>query len=135
MSCAVEVGDIIVVRNYKSHGKTLGQHSFVVIDTNGGQIQGLDYDVVCNVMSSFHSEQHRQHKLSFPGNMEYSSIDEQIQNGHGKNGFIKADQFYFFNLQELDYYVIGSITPNLSYALQEFVKQLKRIEFITDNLK
>ena len=134
MNCTVEVGDIIVVRNYRSHGKILGQHSFVVINTEGGQIQGLDYDVVCNVMSSFHSEQHRQHKLSFPGNMEYASSDEKIQNGHSKDEFIKADQFYFFNLQELDYYVIGSITPNLTYALQEFIKHLEKIELITDNL-
>ncbi len=54
MSC--QVGDIIVVNEYKSQGRTLKQHSFVVINTDGGQIQGLDYDVVCNVMSSFHSE-------------------------------------------------------------------------------
>ena len=133
MSC--KVGDIIVVRTYVSHGHALGQHSFVVINTDGGQIQGLDYDLVCNVMSSFHSEQHRQHKLSYQGNMEYSSSDEQIENGHGKNGFIKADQFYFFNSQDLDYYVIGSITPNLADALKEFIKGLKSVEYITDNLK
>lgn len=132
MSC--QVGDIIVVKNYKSHGQTLKQHSFVVIDTDGGQIQGLDYDIVCNVMSSFHSHEHRRHKLSYPGNFEYSSSDEQIRNGHGKAGFIKADQFYFFDLQKIDYYVIGSITPNLANALQEFVKQLKKVELITDNL-
>ncbi len=132
MSC--QVGDIIVVKEYKSQGRTLKQHSFVVINTDGGQIQGLDYDVVCNVMSSFHSEVHRQHKLSYPGNFEYSLSDEQIKNGHGKPGFIKADQFYFFDLQKIDYYVIGSITPNLSKALQEFVKQLKKVEFITENL-
>lgn len=135
MGCPVEVGDIIVVKKYVSHGQILRQHSFVVISTDGGQIRGLDYDVVCNVMSSFHSEQHRQHKLSYPGNLEYSSSDERIKNGHGKDGFIKADQFYFFNLQEIDYYVIGSITPNLASALKEFAENLKKVEFITENLK
>ena len=132
MSC--QVGDIIVVRNYMSQGKMLGQHSFVVIDAKGGTIQGLDYDVVCNVMSSFHSEEHRQYKLKFPGNMEYSANDEQIDNGHGRSGYIKADQFYFFNLEEIEYYVIGSITPALSAALREFIMKLDDIELITDNL-
>lgn len=112
----------------------MGRHSFVVIDTTGGTIQGLDYDIVCNVMSSFHSEEHRQHKLGFPGNMEYSSSDEQVRNGHGKDGYIKADQFYFFNLSKLDYWVIGSITPNLLAALQRFIQELERVEIVTDNL-
>ena len=133
MSC--QVGDIIVVNNYVSQGITLGRHSFVVINADGGQIQGLDYDVVCNVMSSFHSEEHRQHKLRFPGNLEYSSNDEQISHGHGKDGYIKADQFYFFNLNDLDYYVIGSITPALVTALREFISQLKDVELIIDNLR
>lgn len=106
-----------------------------MINADGGKIQGLDYDVVCNVMSSFHSEEHRQHKLKFPGNMEYSSNDERIDNGHGKDGYIKADQFYLFNLNDLDYYVIGSITPVLIAALQEFISQLKNVEFIIDNLR
>ncbi len=132
MSC--QVGDIIVVKNYVSQGVNLGRHSFVVIDTTGGQIQGLDYDIVCNVMSSFHSEEHRQHKLGYPGNLEYSSSDELIKNGHGKDGYIKADQFYFFNLSGLDYYVIGSITPALSAALQKFIANLKSVQLITDNL-
>ena len=133
MNC--QVGDIIVVNNYVSQGKSLGRHSFVVINADREKIQGLDYDVVCNVMSSFHSEEHRLHKLEFPGNMEYSSNDEKIGNGHGKDGYIKADQFYFFNLNDLDYYVIGSITPALVTALQEFISQLKNVEFIIDNLK
>lgn len=37
-----KVGDIIVVRNYKSHGKTINRHSFVVLSTENGQIQGLE---------------------------------------------------------------------------------------------
>lgn len=132
MGC--QVGDIIVIKTYVSQGITLGQHSFVVIDAQGGQIQGLDYDVVCNVMSSFHSEEQRQRKLSYPGNLEYSHLDEDVKKGNKKGGYIKADQFYFFDLDKVDYYVIGSITPKLADALRELIKQLPDIELITDNL-
>ncbi len=132
MSC--EVGDIIVVRNYTSQGQSLGRHSFVVLSTEHGQIQGLDYDLVCNVMSSFHSEEHREKKLRYPGNFEYSSSDELVEGGHGRPGFIKADQIYYFNSDKLDYYVIGNVLPNLLTALIEFVNALDKVEHVIDNL-
>lgn len=43
-----KVGDIIVVKNYRSHGTVINRHSFVVLSTEKGQIQGLDFDLVCN---------------------------------------------------------------------------------------
>ena len=52
-----KVGDIIVVRNYLSQGQTIKRHSFVVLSTEHGEIQGMDFDLVCNVMSSFRSEE------------------------------------------------------------------------------
>ena len=58
-----KVGDIIVVKNFVSQGVTLSRHSFVVLSTDQGKIQGLDYDLVCNVMSSFNSEEQRKKKL------------------------------------------------------------------------
>lgn len=129
-----KVGDIIVVRNYKSHGKTINRHSFVVLSTENGQIQGLDYDLVCNVMSSFHSEEHRIKKLNYPGNFEYSADQEQMKNGHGKAGYIKAEQFYYFDRSKTDFYVLGNVTPSLFNSLLEFIDSLETIEIITDNL-
>lgn len=36
-----KIGDIIIVRKYKDHGKTISSHSFVVINDENGEIQGL----------------------------------------------------------------------------------------------
>ncbi len=130
-----KVGDIIVVKNYISQGKVLNRHSFVVLNTEQGKIQGLDYDLVCNVMSSFHSEEQRKKKLAYPGNFEYSASDENIQNGHGKAGYIKAEQFYYFDTSKTDFYVLGSVTPELFNALIQFIQQLTDIEVIIDNLQ
>lgn len=129
-----KVGDIIVVRNYVSQGKTLGKHSFVVLSTEKGEIQGLDYDLVCNVMSSFHSEEQRRKKLNYPGNFEYPASAENIKNGHGKDGYIKAEQFYYFDSSKTDFYVLGNVTPELFNALIEFINQLTDIEVVVDNL-
>ena len=58
-----KIGDIILVDSYKHGGKTLNKHSFVVLNADKDEIQGLEYDLVCNVMSSFHSEEHRKKKM------------------------------------------------------------------------
>ena len=128
------VGDIIVKREYISQGKKLGQHSFVVLQDNGGKICGMDYDLVCNVMSSFHSEDHRKRKLKFPGNLEYSASEEAVKNGHGKGGYIKADQLYYFREADIDYFVIGNVSPELYKRLVDLISSLDTIEDITDNL-
>lgn len=132
MQC--QVGDIIVVSNYMSHGKPINGHSFVVLSTEHGKIQGLDYDLVCNVMSSFHSEEHRRKKLGYPGNFEYPADQENVKNGHGRAGFIKAEQFYYFDSEKTDFYVIGNITSDLLDDLLLFIDKLKEVEHIIDNL-
>lgn len=129
-----KVGDIIVVKDYKSHGASIKRHSFVVLSTDKGQITGLEYDLVCNVMSSFHSEEHKKSKMKYPGNFEYSADQENIDNGHGKDGYIKAEQFYYFDRNKIDFYVLGNVDPELFNALLEFINSLEEIEHIVDNL-
>lgn len=129
-----KIGDIIVVKNYKSQGVNISKHSFVVLSTEQGKIQGLDFDLVCNVMSSFHSEEHRKQKMKYPGNFEYSAEQESVQNGHGKAGFIKAEQFYYFDRNKLDFYVLGNVEPELFNALIAYIQTLDEIEHIVDNL-
>lgn len=129
-----KVGDIIVVKDYKSQGANLKRHSFVVLSTDKGQITGLEYDLVCNVMSSFHSEEHKKSKMKYPGNFEYSADQENVSNGHGKDGYIKAEQFYYFDRSKIDFYVLGNVDPDLFNALLEFINNLEEIEHIVDNL-
>ena len=129
-----KVGDIIVINNYKSQGDDMTRHSFVVLSTEHGKIQGLDYDLVCNVMSSFHSEEQRKRKMGYPGNFEYSAEQENVHNGHGKAGYIKAEQFYYFDRASIDFYVIGNVVPELFNALIAFINGLSEIEHIIDNL-
>lgn len=129
-----KVGDIIVVKNYKSHGREINRHSFVVLSTDKGQIQGLDFDLVCNVMSSFHSEEHRINKLRYQGNLEYSADRECIKKGHSKEGYIKADQFYYFDRNKIDFYVLGNVEPELFNELLVFIGGLENVEHIVDNL-
>lgn len=106
-------GDIILIKEYKDGENVLSRHSFVVIDDEGGRVCGLDYDFVALVMSSFKDEQQRKRKLEYPGNFEITAADKQMQSwANGKDGYIKAEQFYYFEKPKLNFRVIGSLTED-----------------------
>lgn len=110
-----KVGDIIVVKEYIGEdGTKVKQHSFVVINDKPGFIEGIGYDLVTNVMSSFKDEEHRMKKLRFEENLEIISKDIISNlNTNTKSGFIKSDQLIYFNKKKIEYYVLGSISDEL----------------------
>ena len=131
-----KIGDIILVNRYQHEEGSIDRHSFVVLSTEQGKIQGLEYNLVCNVMSSFKDERQKQRKLGYPGNIEISDSDRVIQEGNHKEGYIKAEQFYYFDKEKLDYEVIGNVTIEFFNALIKFINELNvPIEHIVDNLK
>lgn len=129
-----KVGDIIYIENYMSHGCNLSRHSFVVLSTEEGKIAGMDYNLVANAMSSFQDEEQKKKKLAYPGNFPITANDENVPNGHGKEGYIKADQFYYFDRDTIEYKIIGSIVPEIFQLLLDFIEKLEELELITDNL-
>lgn len=130
-----QVGDIIVVNSYNDNGKVLNKHSFVVLSDEAGQIQGLDYDLICNVMSSFKDEDQRLKKLSYPGNFPITHNDSTVAHGNKKDGYIKAEQLYYFDKEKIDFIVIGSMKEEVFSLLIDFIENLEiDIVHIVDNL-
>lgn len=128
-------GDIILVYEYKSQGNEIDKHSFVVIDDENGTIEGLSYDMICNVFSSFKGEKQKQKKLSYPGNFPIDTDDTYVKNGNDRKGYIKADQFYYFKKSNLKYRIIGMLDEDVFNELIEFINNSDFvIEQITDNL-
>ena len=129
------VGDIILIKSYQHKGHVLSKHSFVVLNVESGTIKGLDYDFVCNVLSSFKNDIQRTRKLSYPGNFEIIHTDSSVNDGNTKDGYVKAEQLYYFNSHKLDYTIIGKLHPDVFNRLIEFIEGLDvPIEHITDNL-
>lgn len=109
--------------------------TFVVIEDNSGEIQSLPYDFVCNVLSSFKTEEQKRKKLKFPGNFPITAKETPVFGGNKKDGYIKADQFYYFKKDKIKYKVIGSMTKRAFNDLVEFINSSDfEIETITDNL-
>jgi len=72
-----KIGDIIVIEKYIGEdGKMIHRHSFVVISDKEGYIEGLKYDLVTNVMSSFKNEKHKKKKLKYKQNVKI--VDKNI---------------------------------------------------------
>lgn len=121
-----KVGDIIVVEKYISEdGKEMSKHSFVVIDDNPDNIKGLNYSFVSNVMSSFKNEQHKRKKLRYEENVGVTSEDIESDYINGKEGYIKADQLYYFDKNKIEYYVLASVNPDL---LDELIRIIVKLE-------
>lgn len=132
-----KAGDIIVINSYKSGNTVISHHSFIVLDDNGGQIQGVDFDFISVVMSSFTNTNQRERKLSYPGNFPIAPEDQDIATGdNGKYGYVKAEQFYYFQKQSISYHKIGHLEPDIFNLLIEFIETEMNtpIVQITDNL-
>ena len=128
-------GDIILVESYRHGERTLTRHSFVVISTESGTIGGLDYDFVCNVLSSYKNDAHKAKKSGYPGNFEITPKDETVSGGNRRDGYIKAEQLYYFNSEKTNYTVIGTLHQEVFERLIEFIESLKiPFEDITENL-
>ena len=132
-----EIGDIIVINNYTVHGQNIGRHSFVVMDDNNGEICGLSYDFICNVLSSFKSKDQQIKKLSYPGNFPVMASETDVV-GNQKNGYAKVDQLFYFNKSKIDYVTIGKMHQDTFNRLMAYIEYMAKrgmvFEKITDNL-
>lgn len=117
-----KLGDIIVVKEFKNeNGDIVPKHSFVVINDEKDFVEGLKYDFVSNMMCSFHGEEHKNKKLKFEENF---GIKEKLISGekiNNKDGYIKADQLYYFNKNLIEYQVIAHMEAELLDELVQLI--------------
>lgn len=132
-------GDIIVTKEFRDEsGEKIPKHSFVVINDEKDFIEGLEYDFVSNMMCSFHNDKHKKKKLRYKENLP---IKEKFIKGHkinSKEGFIKANQLYYFNKNSIEYKIIAHMEPKLLEELINLILILQsdgKLRIITTNLK
>ena len=113
-----KIGDIIIVDEYKDNGNVIPSHSFVVINDENGEIQGLSYDFVANALSSFKGKTQKKRKLSYPGNFPITPNDTITNPHNNKSGYIKSD---YFSKDKISYEVIGYMKPEIFNSLIEYI--------------
>lgn len=120
-----KIGDIITVSNFVGDGNNqVSNHYFVVVNDKNGEIEGLNFDVVGTVMSSFKSEEHRMKKLQYEENLEIIETDGKINNRDLRDGYIKADQLHYFNKENTNYFVVGQVDGDVLIRLLEKMQYL-----------
>ena len=130
-----KIGDIIYVEEFMDAGVKINGHSFIVLDDEAGEIKGLSYDFIASVMSSIKNDEQRKRKLSYEGNFPIANDDTYTSPDNGKDGYVKTDQFYFFNKSKLSYKRIGYVDYDIMRLIFEFIEESSfEIERKTDNL-
>ena len=130
-----QVGDIIKIQKYKDRGQLLNRHSFIVIDDTADSINGVPYDIICNVMSSFKDKQQKQRKLNYPANYPINVDDRIVEHDNMIEGYVKTDQLYYFHKDKMSYEVIGTIKPEIFNKIIKFIEESDfELIDITDNL-
>ena len=90
------------------------------------------------MLCSFHNEEHKNKKLKFKENLE---IKEKLISGekiNDKNGYIKADQLYYFDKNLIEYQVIAHMEAELLDELVQLILVLNEkglLKNIITNLK
>ena len=117
-----KLGDIIVIKEFKNEaGEKISKHSFVVINDEKNSIEGFNYDFICNMLCSFHDKEHKKRKLSFKENLEIIYKSNSINRINDKDGYIKADQLYYFDKSKIEYYIIARLNPDLLDELLQLI--------------
>ena len=122
-----KLGDVIVVKEFRNeYGKIVPKHSFVVINDEQDYVEGFKYDFISNMLCSFHNEEHKKKKLQYKQNLEIKEekiFGEKINN---KEGYIKANQLYFFDKSKIEYKVIAHLDSELLDELVQLILELQK---------
>lgn len=120
-----KIGDIILISNFIGDGNNnVKSHYFVVVNDEAGSIEGLDFDIVGAVMSSFKNEEHKRKKLRYEENLEITENDGVINNHNLKDGYIKNDQLHYFNKNTTNYLVVGQIDGDVLIKILQLMQYL-----------
>lgn len=132
MKTDLNVGDVIVINKYITPDNIqMKQHSFVVLNNQFGTVAGVEigldlelkFDLVTTVMSSIKNEKHKNKiEAYYPKDMIVEFNDAQISNGNRKDGFIKANQLYYFQRDNIDYFRIGKLNESTLDKLLQLVE-------------
>ena len=121
-----KLGDIIVIKEFKNEeGKIIPKHSFVIINDEPDHVEGFKYDFISNMLCSFHNEKHKRKKLRFKENLPIKEEKISGANINNREGYIKADQLYYFDKKKIEYKIIAHIDDELLDELVQLILKLK----------
>lgn len=130
-----KIGDIVGVNEYIGQdGENVGFHYFVVVSDVKGQICGFDFSMVGTVMSSFKNEEQKKKKSRLKENLPIEETEFDLGKRNKKDGFIKADQLFYFNKKKTPYFVVGQVDGDVLLSLMNRISALDDDGKLTINI-
>lgn len=134
-----KIGDILLIFNAKNR-KPVGMHPFIVLDDTNGKVSGIySYDFVGLLLTSADTEEKKERLGKIEGNFPISKNDKILNDGReadNRDGYVEADQFFYFDKEKIKYIHIGSIEPDIYNLIVEFIEEISengvRIKRILD---
>lgn len=137
-----KVGDILLILNAKNKGKLVDRHPFLVLDDTEGKVSGVyDYDFIGLLLTSADTEEKKKRLGNIVGNFpiakEDKILDKESMNDTNRNSYVEADQFFYFDKNQIKYIHIGRIEPDIYNLITEFIEEISsdgelRIKRIVD---
>lgn len=116
----IKAGDIILVLSYKDvNGQIVSAHPLVVVNTKGGEIEGLDFDLIGCFASSFKSASHKSSSLKYDYNIAVTPAD-----GVAKEGVIKANVIHYFKQNKINFVHLGELSEDVYNTLMDAIMRL-----------
>lgn len=123
-----KLGDIIVINKFKNeYGIIIPKHSFVVINDKPNYIEGFRYDFISNMLCSFHNENHKRKKLKYKENLPVKEQRIKGKKINNKEGYIKADQLYYFDKNKIEYKLLAHMDKKLLNELIKLIIDLQKL--------
>lgn len=120
-----KIGDIIGVDKYIGQdGTKIGYHYFIVVSNENGKIYGYDFNLVGTVMSSYKNEYQKKRKSHLEENLDISESEFDLGFRQKRKGFIKANQLFYFDKNNLSYSVVGQVDGDVLLKLLDKIGYL-----------
>lgn len=117
-----QVGDIILINRFKdANGTEVSRHPFIVVDDAADTIGGLDFDLVSVMTTSYKGEADLSRKRFDPG---YVHLD--VSDGMKKVSHAFIYDLYYFNLQKIDYQIIGQLETEAFNRVLDVIDEFDR---------
>jgi len=117
-----QVGDIILINRFKdARGTEVSRHPFIVVDDAAGMIGGLDFDLVSVMTTSYKGDTDSYNKRFDPGYVHLDASDGMKKESHA---FVY--DLYYFNLQKIDYQIIGQLETEAFNRVLDVIDEFDR---------
>ena len=117
-----QIGYIILINRFKdANGTEVSRHPFIVVDDAAGTIGGLNFDLVSVMTTSYKGDTD-----SYNKRFDFGYVHLDVSEGMKKESHAFIYDLYYFNLQKIDYQIIGQLETEAFNRVLDVIEEFDR---------